>query len=51
MSDQTGRGLAWATRLRDQVDAGRLADDGAGTVTRTLQPSAVGGWVRDGAVR
>jgi hypothetical protein len=42
---------AFATRLRDQVDVGRLAEDWAGTVTRTLQPSAVGVWVRDRAVR
>ena len=36
----------FSTRLRDQVDADRLADDWATVVTKTLQPSAVGVWVR-----
>jgi hypothetical protein len=38
----------FATRLRDQVDAERLADDWATVVKQTLHPSAVGVWVRDG---
>lgn len=41
----------FAARLRDQVDADRLADDWAAVVNRTLQPSAVGVWVRDKAAR
>ena len=36
----------FAARLRDQVDADRLADDWAALVTRTLQPTALGVWVR-----
>ncbi len=36
----------FAARLRDQVDADRLADDWAAVVTKTLQPSGVGVWVR-----
>ena len=36
----------FAARLRDQVDADRLADDWATVVTKTLQPSGVGVWVR-----
>jgi hypothetical protein len=36
----------FAARLRDQVDADRLADDWAAVVTRTLQPTALGVWVR-----
>ncbi|MGH8947860.1 MAG: hypothetical protein ACRDXF_03290, partial [Acidimicrobiia bacterium] len=39
----------FAARLRDQVDADRLADDWAKVVTGTLQPSAVGVWVRGDA--
>jgi len=38
----------FAARVRDQVDADRLADDWATVVSKTLQPSAVGVWVRDG---
>jgi hypothetical protein len=41
----------FAARLRDQVDADRLADDWATVVTRTLQPSAVGVWVRERSAR
>jgi hypothetical protein len=41
----------FAARLRDQVDADRLADDWAAVVNKTLQPSAVGVWVRDKAAR
>jgi len=37
----------FAKRLRDQVDANRLADDWADVVTGTLQPAAVGVWVRE----
>lgn len=36
----------FAKRLQDQVDADRLADDWADVVTGTLQPAAVGVWVR-----
>jgi len=41
----------FAARLRDQVDADRLADDWATVVTGTLQPSAVGVWVRERSTR
>ncbi|MET0566136.1 MAG: hypothetical protein ABW021_06825 [Acidimicrobiia bacterium] len=41
----------FAARLRDQVDTDRLADDWATVVTKTLQPSAVGVWVRERAAR
>jgi len=37
----------FAKRLRDQVDADRLADDWADVVTGILQPTAVGVWVRE----
>lgn len=36
----------FAARLRDQVDADRLAADWASVVSGTLEPSAVGVWVR-----
>ncbi len=36
----------FAARLRDQVDADRLADDWTSVVSAALQPSAVGVWVR-----
>jgi hypothetical protein len=38
-----------AARLRDQVDADRLAADWADVVSGTLEPSMVGVWVRAGA--
>jgi hypothetical protein len=38
---------AFASHLRDQVDADRLASDWADVVTGTLEPSLVGVWVRD----
>ncbi|MGH8914272.1 MAG: hypothetical protein ACRDZM_07125 [Acidimicrobiia bacterium] len=38
----------FATRLRGHVDTGQLADDWASVVTGTLQPTAVGVWVREG---
>jgi hypothetical protein len=41
----------FAARLRDQVDADRLADDWATVVTGTLQPSVVGVWVRERSTR
>ncbi|MGH8915549.1 MAG: hypothetical protein ACRDZM_13655, partial [Acidimicrobiia bacterium] len=40
----------FATKLRDQVDTEQLAADWAGVVTGTLQPSAVGVWVREDSV-
>ena len=39
----------FAARLRDQVDADRLADDWATVVNKALQPSALGVWVRGDA--
>jgi hypothetical protein len=42
---------AFAARLRDQIDADRLADDWTNVVTGTLQPSAVGVWVREGSAK
>ncbi|MGH8914269.1 MAG: hypothetical protein ACRDZM_07110 [Acidimicrobiia bacterium] len=38
----------FATRLRGHMDTGQLADDWASVVTGTLQPTAVGVWVREG---
>jgi hypothetical protein len=40
---------AFSARLRDQVDANRLAADWADVVGGTLEPSVVGIWVRDDA--
>jgi hypothetical protein len=40
---------AFSARLRDQVDANRLAADWADVVGSTLEPSVVGVWVRDDA--
>ncbi|MGH8872342.1 MAG: hypothetical protein ACRDWS_10225 [Acidimicrobiia bacterium] len=37
----------FAASLRDQVDTDRLAEDWVTVVTGTLQPSAVGVWVRE----
>ena len=41
----------FAARLRDQVDSEQLAADWRKVVTSTLQPSAVGVWVRERATR
>ena len=41
----------FAARVRDQVDADRLADDWAAVVNKTLQPTALGVWVRRGVSR
>jgi hypothetical protein len=41
----------FSARLRDQVDADRLADDWATVVIKTLQPSGVGVWIRERATR
>jgi hypothetical protein len=41
----------FAARLRDEVDVDRLASDWAEVVSRTLEPSHVGVWIRPGAPR
>ncbi len=39
----------FSTRLRDQVDPDEVAAEWAGVVQRTLQPSSVSWWVREGS--
>ncbi len=38
---------AFSTRLRDEVDIGRLSDDLMGVVEQTLEPSSVSLWLRN----